>query len=62
MNIELITNADLVTAEGKTGKFKVKVNKKARFVDPELCTACGTCMENCPVINQPYSSQESGNK
>jgi heterodisulfide reductase subunit A len=44
----------LVSVKGKPGKFKVKVNKKARYVDPELCTACGICYANCPVTNEPY--------
>ena len=54
MNIELITLADLVSVEGQPGKFKVKVNKRARYIDPELCTACGICYANCPVTNEPY--------
>jgi heterodisulfide reductase subunit A len=62
LNIEVITYADLISVEGEVGSFKVRVKKKARSVDAERCTGCGTCMENCPVINQPYSSQDSGNK
>ncbi len=25
-----------------------RVRKKARYVDEELCTGCGTCVEKCP--------------
>jgi len=57
LNIELITYADLVSVDGQPGKFKVKVNKRARYVDPELCTACGTCYVNCPVTNEPYPKE-----
>jgi len=45
----LITYADLEAIEGKPGNFKVKVKKKARSVNPDLCTGCGACVENCPV-------------
>jgi len=57
LNIELITYADLVSVDGQPGKFKVKVNKRARYIDPELCTACGTCYVNCPVTNEPYPKE-----
>ncbi len=53
MNIELITYADLESVEGSPGNFKVKVRKKARSVDMDLCTGCGLCVENCPVMNEP---------
>ena len=52
-NIELITYPDLESVEGQEGKFKVKVNKRARSVDESKCTGCGTCTENCPVIFEP---------
>jgi heterodisulfide reductase subunit A len=54
-NIELITCADLESVEGTEGNFKVKVRKRARSIDAELCTGCGTCIENCPVTTYPVS-------
>jgi len=62
LNIEVITYADLVSVEGEVGRFKVRVKKKARSVDPELCTGCGTCLEKCPVTNQPYPKEFQGNE
>jgi heterodisulfide reductase subunit A2 len=50
MNIELITYSDLESVEGKPGKFKVKVKKRARGIKQDLCTGCGACVENCPVV------------
>jgi heterodisulfide reductase subunit A2 len=48
----LITYADLESVEGTPGNFKVKVRKRARSVNMDLCTGCGVCVENCPVVNQ----------
>ena len=31
------------------GDFKVKVHRKARYVDDTRCTACGACAEKCPT-------------
>ncbi|UCG82913.1 MAG: CoB--CoM heterodisulfide reductase iron-sulfur subunit A family protein [Dehalococcoidia bacterium] len=53
-NIEIITNADIISADGDPGKFKVKVRKRARYVDEDLCTGCGSCYTNCPVRYQAY--------
>jgi len=40
----------LEEVQGKPGNFKVKVRKRARSIDPDLCTGCGACVENCPVV------------
>jgi len=47
-NIELLTNSEVVKVEGYIGNFKVKVQKKPRYVTKE-CTACGNCVDVCPV-------------
>jgi len=49
-NIELLTNSELVGLDGKAGKFKATVRKHARYVNEDLCTGCGQCVDNCPVI------------
>ncbi len=48
-NIELLTNAEVEHVSGEAGRFRVAVRKKARFVDPLKCTACGDCAKECPV-------------
>jgi heterodisulfide reductase subunit A len=48
-NIELITYADLESVSGTPGNFKVRVRKKARSVNPDLCTGCRACLDACPV-------------
>ncbi len=49
LNIEIITNAEVQRIEGEPGRFKVKVHQQPRYVDLEACTACGDCVEVCPV-------------
>lgn len=48
-NIEILTRTKILSLEGKPGRFKAKVIKAPRFVDLELCNACGDCLEVCPV-------------
>ena len=48
-NIELLTYSEIVEVDGFVGNFKVKIRKKARFVNTDKCTGCGMCMEKCPT-------------
>ena len=49
LNVDVVTGADVVGAEGEAGDFRVKVLKRPRFVDLDKCNACGDCIEKCPV-------------
>jgi heterodisulfide reductase subunit A-like polyferredoxin len=42
-NIELLTLSTVEEVSGFIGNFKVKIKKKARYVDTVKCTGCGTC-------------------
>ncbi|MBA7643281.1 Ferredoxin-type protein NapF [subsurface metagenome] len=46
--IELLTYSEVEEVSGYVGNFKVKIRKKARYVDEEKCTGCGICQEKCP--------------
>ena len=48
-NIELVTLAEVTKVTGYIGNFNVTIKKKAKYVDWDLCTGCGTCIEKCPV-------------
>jgi len=50
-NIEILSYSEVEEVSGYVGNFKVKVRKKARYVDEELCTGCGLCQEKCPAKN-----------
>jgi len=48
-NIEILTNTEVRKVKKVNGKFKVKLMKRAKYVDEEKCTGCGACVEACPV-------------
>ena len=52
-NITLYTYAEIETVDGYIGNFEVKIRKKARHVDMDKCTGCGTCWEKCPSKKIP---------
>ena len=47
-NIELLAYSEVEEVSGSVGNFKVKVRKKARFVDEDKCIGCGVCEQKCP--------------
>lgn len=53
-NIELLSYSEVEDVSGYVGNFKVKVRRKARFVDEDKCTGCGACVQNCLVHNEAY--------
>lgn len=49
-NIELLTFSEVEEVSGYVGNFVAKIRKKARYVDPSLCNACGECAKVCPQV------------
>jgi heterodisulfide reductase subunit A-like polyferredoxin len=49
LNIEILTNTDVLTIDGKAGNFKVTVRHRPRFIDQTKCIGCGDCEEVCPI-------------
>lgn len=47
-NITLLTYAEVEKVDGYVGNFQVTIRKKARSVDLDKCTGCGSCTEKCP--------------
>ena len=54
LNIEKLTYSEIESIEGIAGKFTVRIRKKARSIDPDKCTGCGECADNCLVRNRAY--------
>jgi len=52
-NIELLTFSEVDEISGFVGNFTVRVRRKARLVDEDLCNGCGACWEVCPAAVLP---------
>ncbi len=52
-DITLLTYSEVEGVSGYIGNFKIRVRKKARYVDAEKCTGCGQCWSNCPATRIP---------
>ncbi len=57
-NVTMLTYSELEEVSGSVGNFKVKIRKKARYVDDAACTGCGICVEKCPrkVIDDDFEA------
>jgi len=63
-NINLMAYSEVENVEGTVGCFKVRVRKKARYVDEAKCTGCGACTEKCPtnvpdLYNEGHSERKA---
>jgi heterodisulfide reductase subunit A len=47
--IEILTNTEIRRVKNENGIFKIRLLKKARWIDEDKCTGCGSCVEACPV-------------
>jgi len=47
--IDLMSYSEVENVSGYVGNFKVKINKRARYVDVDKCTGCSECSNVCPV-------------
>jgi heterodisulfide reductase subunit A-like polyferredoxin len=48
-NIHILTRTRVVDLEGEPGRLRVTVQREPRYVLEDRCTACGECMQVCPV-------------
>jgi heterodisulfide reductase subunit A len=46
---------------GEAGNFKVRLNKKPKYIDESKCTGCTVCVEYCPVQYPDQFNQEISN-
>lgn len=47
--IKLMTYCEVSDISGYIGNFKVKIRKKAAYLDRDVCNGCGICIEKCPT-------------
>ncbi|MEW6308357.1 MAG: FAD-dependent oxidoreductase [Bacillota bacterium] len=50
LNIEVITDADLISLAGEAGRYTAYLSRRPRYVRMDKCTGCGDCAEACPVV------------
>ena len=50
LNIQLMTDTEVLKVEGEKGDFTVFVRRKPRYIDVTKCTGCSECAQVCPVI------------
>jgi heterodisulfide reductase subunit A len=48
--VNLLAYSEVEEVSGEVGAFQVKVRKRARYVNEDLCTGCGACAEKCPSV------------
>jgi heterodisulfide reductase subunit A len=54
--VRIITNAEVLGISGGSPHFKIKVLKRSRYVNEDLCTGCGMCVSKCPTkVPDPYN-------
>ncbi len=46
--IKIYSYSEVEEVKGFVGNFSVKIRKKARYVNEDICTGCGLCTEKCP--------------
>ena len=61
-NIEMLAYSEVEEVDGYVGNFKVKVRKKARFINTDTCTGCAACTEACVVRKVPSEFDQNLSK
>ena len=56
-NITLYTQTEVISVDGTVGDFNVTLRRMPRYVDVDLCMACGRCARECPedAISLPFT-------
>lgn len=62
-NIDLLSYSEVESVSGFVGNYKVRVRRKARYIDEAECTGCGNCAEVCPIsVKNPFDLELSQRK
>lgn len=57
-NIELYAYSDIESIKGEKGNFEVRIKKKTRYINEDICTGCGICVGKCPRKKIPNKFDE----
>ena len=47
--IDIAAYSEVKSVSRRNGAFRVRVTKKARYVNEDACNACGDCAAKCPT-------------
>ena len=50
LNIDILTNAEVLDVAGQAGNFSVRICRQPRYIDTAKCVACGDCAKVCPIV------------
>jgi heterodisulfide reductase subunit A len=48
-NIDIRINSEIVKVAGEAGNFSINLIEHTLYIDPEKCTGCAVCGQECPV-------------
>ena len=51
--IRIFSYSEVEEVSGFVGNFDVKIKKHARYVNEDICTGCGACVDKCPMKRIP---------
>ncbi len=51
--IRIFSYSEVEAVKGFVGNFDVTIRKKARYVNEDICTGCGACVDKCPQKKVP---------
>jgi heterodisulfide reductase subunit A len=63
-NINIKINSEITNVSGEVGNFNIDLIEHTLFIDPDKCTGCGVCGQECPVeaidlFNEGLSSNKA---
>ncbi len=60
LNIEILTDTEVMDVRGQAGRFTATLRRKPRYVDVSKCIGCGDCEKVCPIVlHDPYNENLS---
>ncbi len=55
-NIKLLTYSEVESVDGSVGNFKVKVRRRPRYIDEDLCVGCMQCIDDCVFTQAKFAN------
>jgi len=56
-NIQLLTYSTVESVEGSVGNYRVKVRRKPRYIDENMCVGCMLCIDGCVFTKAKFPNR-----